>query len=194
MAVESTMLALGTRAPGFDLTDTVSGGHIKLTDVADQKALVVIFLCNHCPYVKHVQDGLVAFGNDYADRDVAIIAIGSNDAVAYPDDGPEQLGAVARELGYSFPVLFDEDQEVAKAYTAACTPDFFVFGPDRALVYRGRFDGASPGNAVPVTGADLRAAVEAVLGGKPVSGEQHPSRGCNIKWRPENRPAPFSRL
>ena len=188
MAVESTMLALGTRAPGFDLIDTVSGEQLELADVAGHKVLVVIFLCNHCPYVKHVQDGLVAFGNDYSGQDVAIVAIGSNDAVAYPDDGPEQLGAVAREFGYSFPVLFDEDQSVAKAYTAACTPDFFVFGPDRTLVYRGRFDESRPNSGVPVTGADLRAAVDAVLAGQPVAQTQYPSTGCSIKWKPGNEP------
>ncbi len=188
MAVESTMLALGTPAPDLDLMDTVSGERIKLADVAGEKALVVIFLCNHCPYVKHVQEGLVAFGNDYAGEDVAIVAVGSNDAVAYPDDGPEQLGAVARELGYSFPVLFDEDQDVAKAYTAACTPDFFVFGPKRTLVYRGRFDESRPNSGVPVTGADLRGAVDAVLADQPVADIQYPSMGCSIKWKPGNEP------
>lgn len=189
MAVQSTMLPLGTSAPGFDLIDTVGGGRLTLADVSGPKALVVIFVCNHCPYVKHVQSGLAEFGRDYADEDVAIVAISSNDADAYPDDGPERLGEVAREVGYGFPVLFDESQEVAKAYTAACTPDFFVFGPDRTLAYRGRFDESRPGSGRPVTGADLRAAVDAVLSGRPVASEQIPSMGCSIKWKPGNAPA-----
>jgi peroxiredoxin len=189
MAMESTMLALGTPAPDFDLPDTVSGERVKLAELAASKALVVIFLCNHCPYVKHVQQGLVAFGTDYAGGDVAIVAIGSNDAEAYPDDAPEQLGAVARQLGYPFPVLYDESQEVATAYTAACTPDFFVFGPGRELAYRGRFDASRPGSGNPVTGADLRAAVDAVLGDAPPLDDQLPSIGCSIKWRPGNEPS-----
>lgn len=188
MAVESTMLPLGTPAPDFELMDTVSGNHMTLADFAG-KALVVVFLCNHCPYVKHIQDGLVEFGNDYADKDVSIVAIGSNDAITYPDDGPEQLGAVAREFGYAFPVLFDESQDVATAYTAACTPDFFVFGAIRTLAYRGRFDGSRPNTDVPVTGADLRAAVDAVISGEAVAGRQYPSLGCSIKWKPGNEPA-----
>jgi peroxiredoxin len=187
MAVKSTMLPLGTPAPNFDLLDTVSGSQKTLADFGGS-ALVVIFLCNHCPYVKHVQTGLAAFGNDYAGKDVSIVGIGSNDAVTYPDDGPEHLGAVAREFGYSFPVLFDETQEVAKAYTAACTPDFFVFGPDRTLAYRGRFDESRPNTDVPVTGRDLRAAVDAVLAETPVDDEQYPSMGCSIKWKPGNEP------
>lgn len=188
MAVESTMLPLGTAAPSFSLTDTVSGDVISL-DGLTGKALVVMFICNHCPYVKHVQHGLVEFGNDYAGKDVSIVGIGSNDAVNYPDDGPEQLGAVARQYGYSFPVLYDETQEVARAYTAACTPDFFVFGPDRTLVYRGRFDESRPNSGVPVTGRDLRSAVDAVLAGDAMTSEQFPSMGCSIKWKPGNEPA-----
>ncbi|MDJ0923235.1 MAG: thioredoxin family protein [Acidimicrobiia bacterium] len=188
MAVESTMLPLGTPAPDFKLTDTVSGNLVGLTEL-DGAALVVIFLCNHCPYVKHVQQGLVEFGKDYVDQNVSIVGIGSNDAVSYPDDGPDRLGAVAREFGYTFPVLYDETQEVAKAYTAACTPDFFVFGPDRALVYRGRFDESRPNSDVPVTGRDLRAAVDAVVAGVAVPAEQYPSLGCSIKWKPGNEPA-----
>jgi peroxiredoxin len=188
MAMESTMLALGTTAPDFDLPDTVSGGRVKLADLSG-KALVVIFMCNHCPYVKHIQQGLVALGHDYAGADVDVVAIGSNDAAAYPDDGPERLGQVARELGYGFPVLYDESQDVAKAYTAACTPDFFVFGPDRALVYRGRFDASRPGSGDPVTGVDLRAAVDTVLAREAAPADQHPSLGCSIKWRPGNEPS-----
>ena len=187
MAVESTMLPLGTRAPDFELTDTVSGDVMTLESLPG-KAVVVMFLCNHCPYVKHIQHGLVEFGNDYADKDVSLVGIGSNDAVNYPDDSPDKLGAVAREYGYAFPVLFDETQEVATAYTAACTPDFFVFGPDRTLVYRGRFDESRPNSDVPVTGRDLRAAVDAVLDGKPVAETQYPSMGCSIKWKPGNEP------
>jgi peroxiredoxin len=187
MAVESTMLALGTPAPEFNLWDTVSGNQMGLADFTG-KAVVVIFLCNHCPYVKHIQTGLVEFGNDYANEDVSIVGIGSNDAVTYPDDGPEQLGAVARAFGYAFPVLFDEAQDVAKAYTAACTPDFFVFGADRTLVYRGRFDESRPNTDVPVTGADLRAAVDAVLADAPLAEPQYPSMGCSIKWKPGNEP------
>ncbi len=189
MAVESTMLPIGTAAPDFDLPDTVSGGRYRLADFGDKKALAVIFLCNHCPYVKHVQQGLVEFGNDYSDRDVAVVAIGSNDADNYPDDGPEQLGSESRRVGYAFPVLYDETQEVAKAYTAACTPDFFLFGADRSLVYRGRFDESRPNSDVPVTGADLRAAVEAVLTDADVAAPQYPSMGCSIKWKPGNEPA-----
>lgn len=189
MAVESTMLALGTHAPDFDLPDTVSGGRVRLADFDHMKALAVIFLCNHCPYVKHLQQGLVDFGNDYAGRDIAVVAIGSNDADNYPDDGPEQLGAESRRLGYAFPVLYDETQEVARAYTAACTPDFFLFGPDRGLVYRGRFDESRPDSGVPVTGTDLRAAVDTVLADKTVATPQYPSMGCSIKWKPGNEPA-----
>ncbi|MCP4965745.1 MAG: thioredoxin family protein [bacterium] len=184
MAVESSMLPLGTPAPAFDLPNTVGGGTVKLSDVAAKKALVVIFLCNHCPYVKHLQEGFVQFGLDYAEQDVAIVAISSNDAVQYPDDGPAELGAMSRQLGYTFPVLFDELQDVAKAYTAACTPDFFVFGQDRTLVYRGRFDESRPKSGVAVTGQDLRAAVDAVLEGRAVAAEQYPSMGCGIKWKP----------
>ena len=187
MAVESTMLALGTQAPDFNLTDTVSGDQVGLGDLTG-KALVVMFICNHCPYVKHVQQGLVEFGNDYADADVDIVAISANDADEYEDDSPEQLAAVSKQLGYTFPVLYDESQEVAKAYTAACTPDFFVFGPDRTLVYRGRFDESRPNSGVPVTGTDLRSAVDAVLAGRPGPADQFPSMGCSIKWKPGNEP------
>jgi peroxiredoxin len=187
MAVESTMLALGTAAPDFDLVDTVSGQPVSLADHSS-KALVVMFICNHCPYVKHVQQGLVEFGRDYADADVDIVAISSNDATAYPDDAPNELAATARRLGYPFPVLYDETQEVARAYTAACTPDFFVFGPERTLVYRGRFDESRPDSGLPVTGADLRAAVDSVIAGESVADMQYPSMGCSIKWAPGNEP------
>jgi peroxiredoxin len=187
MAIESTMLSLGTAAPDFDLPDTVGGGQIKLNDLS-ARALVVMFICNHCPYVKHVQAGLAEFGRDYAKADVDIIAISSNDVENYPDDAPELLGAVSREVGYTFPVLYDESQDVAKAYTAACTPDFFLFGPERTLAYRGRFDESRPNSGVPVTGADLRAALDAVLAGSELPATQYPSMGCGIKWKPGNEP------
>ena len=188
MAVSSTMLPLGTKAPDFSLTDTVSGEVVSLGDLTG-KGVVVMFICNHCPYVKLVRDGLAAFGRDYAEADVDIVAISANDAGAYPDDAPEQLAAIAREAGYTFPVLYDETQEVAKAYTAACTPDFFVFDESRSLVYRGQFDDARPNAGTPVTGKDLRAAVDAVLAGETPSADQRPSIGCNIKWRAGNEPA-----
>ena len=191
MAVESTMLPIGTPAPDFDLIDTVGGGRVKLEDLSG-KALLVFFMCNHCPYVKHLQADLAQFGRDYADRDVDIIAIGSNDAEQYPDDSFEQLGIVSQQVGYTFPVLFDDTQEVAMAYTAACTPDFFLFGPDRGLVYRGRFDESRPNSEVPVTGGDLRAAVDAVLANSAVTGDQYPSMGCGIKWKPGNEPGSAS--
>ena len=187
-AATSTMLALGTPAPGFDLPDTVSGNRVSLRDVAGNKALVVMFICNHCPYVVHIQQGLVDFGRDYAGADVAVVGISANDAVGYPDDAPDMLGKVARGRGYLFPVLYDETQEVAKSYTAMCTPDFFLFGPERTLVYRGQFDGSRPGSGVPVTGEDLRAALDAVLEDRPVTGKQYPSMGCSIKWKPGNEP------
>lgn len=182
MAVASTMLPLGTRAPDFALPDVRTGATVALAELT-QRAVVVMFICNHCPYVQRIQSGLVELGRDYQGKDVALVGISSNDPLAYPDDAPAELGRVADALGYAFPVLFDESQDVARAYTAACTPDFFVFGPDRTLVYRGQFDDARPSNAVPVTGADLRAAIEAVLAGSPVSADQRPSLGCDIKWR-----------
>jgi peroxiredoxin len=191
MAVESHMLELGTRAPDFALTDTVTGETVKLVDLADATAVVVFFTSNHCPYVQHVHQGLVSLGRDYARPDTAIVAIGSNDPVGYPDDSPEELGRVATELGFNFPVLFDDTQEVARAYGAACTPDFFVFGPDRTLVYRGRLDPSRPNSGLPVTGVELRAAIDAVLAGGPVAPEQYPSIGCSIKWKPDNEPVAF---
>lgn len=187
-AATSSMLALGTSAPGFDLPDTVSGERIRLEDLSDRKALVVIFLCNHCPYVVHIQQGLADFGRDYEEADVAIVGISSNDAENYPDDAPDRLGAVARQRGYRFPVLYDRTQDVAKSYTAACTPDFFLFGPDRLLLYRGQFDGSRPGSGIPVTGEDLRSALDAVLENRSVTDTQYPSIGCSIKWKPGNEP------
>lgn len=188
----STMLALGKPAPHFELPDTVSGETVRLSDVATKRGVLVMFICNHCPYVQHIRDGLAQLGRDYADQDVAIIAISANDPTAYPDDAPEEMKAEAERYGYTFPYLFDESQEVAKAFTAACTPDFFLFDQDRTLVYRGQFDASRPGNRFPVTGADLRAALDQVLAGQRVAGDQTPSIGCNIKWRLGNEPAYFS--
>ncbi len=192
MAVTSTMLPLGTTAPKFDLPDTATGDMVSIDDFADAKGLLVMFICNHCPYVQHIRHGLVELGDDYADGDLGIVAISSNDPAAYPTDGPEKMAREAQEFGYRFPYLYDESQEVAKAYTAMCTPDFFVFGRDRTLVYRGRFDEARPNTIGKVTGADLRLAIDAVLNDDPVSQEQFPSMGCSIKWKPGNEPDYFS--
>ena len=191
MAVTSTMLALGTAAPDFSLPDAVSGTVVSRDDFADDAALLVMFICNHCPYVKHVRHGLAALGRDYADKPVGIVAISANDAEQYPDDAPEAMAREAAEVGYTFPYLFDESQQVAAAYTAMCTPDFFLFGPDRTLVYRGRFDETRPNMPGTVTGADVRAALDAVLSGEPVPDDQYPSMGCSIKWKPGNVPAYF---
>lgn len=187
----STMLALGTSAPDFQLTDVVSGQPISLSTFAGKQALLVMFICRHCPFVKHVQHELAAIGNDYADKSVGIVAISANDADNYPDDAPDSLKAMATELGFSFPLCYDASQETAKAYTAACTPDFFVFDGDRKLVYRGQLDDSRPGNDQPVDGHDLRAAIDAILTHQPLSSDQKPSIGCNIKWKPGNAPAYF---
>lgn len=184
----STMLPLGTKAPDFQLPDVVSGETISLSTNAGKPALVVMFICKHCPFVKHVQEELAQLGN-YVNRDVGIIAISSNDVNNYPDDAPEQLKAMAVEVGLTFPLCYDESQETAKAYTAACTPDFFIFDADQRLVYRGQLDDSRPSNGKPVTGKDLRAALDAVLAGQPVNPEQKPSVGCNIKWKPGNEPS-----
>lgn len=184
------MLPLGTPAPNFSLTDTVSGDTVSLSD-CDGKALVVMFICNHCPFVIHIQRGLVRFGNDYRASDVSIVGISANDAEKYPGDAPDKLAAMARRMGYAFPYLYDETQEVAKSYTAACTPDFFVFDADRDLVYRGQFDDSRPSNRIPVTGKDLRAAVDAVLADREAPAIQKPSIGCNIKWIPGQEPDYF---
>jgi len=189
MAVESQMLPLGTEAPDFALTDVVTGDTVKLADVADADALLVMFICRHCPYVRHVSAGIATLGRDYHRDDVAIIAISSNDPNEYPEDAPESLAEDARESDYTFPYLFDETQGIAKAYHAACTPDFFLFDHDRRLVYRGQLDDSRPRNDVPVTGKSLRAAIDATLAGRPVSADQFPSVGCSIKWRPGNEPA-----
>ena len=186
----STMMELGTKAPDFQLPDVVSGRMIDLDTFAGQKALLVMFICRHCPYVQHVKSELARLGKDYQ-VDVGIVAISSNDARAYPDDSPERLKQMAREAGFTFPVCYDESQEVAKSYAAACTPDFFLFDAERRLVYRGQLDDSRPGNDRPVSGRDLRAAIDAVLSGRDVDAEQIPSVGCNIKWKPGNEPAYF---
>ena len=188
---ESTMLPLGTPAPDFSLPD-VDGRPVSLADFAGAPALVVIFLCNHCPYVRHLAAGLAQFGRDAAARGVAVVGISSNDARAYPDDGPEKMRDEAARQGYTFPYLYDATQSVARAYRAACTPDFFLFDAARRLVYRGQFDDSRPDNGRPVTGAALRGALEAVLAGQSVSAEQRPSLGCNIKWIPGQEPEYFA--
>jgi peroxiredoxin len=183
----STMLPLGTRAPGFRLPDT-DGKIVTLDDFRDVPALLVVFLCNHCPYVKHIRHQLSTLAKDYRDESVAVVGINSNDAANYPEDSPEMMAREKAAVGYIFPYLYDESQEVAKAYKAACTPDFYVFDKDQKLAYRGQMDGSRPGNAIPVTGKDLRAALDAVLSGKPVVDDQRPSIGCNIKWKRGNAP------
>jgi peroxiredoxin len=182
----SKMMDLGTGAPPFALADVLTGQKISLEDFRDKKGLLVMFVCKHCPYVNHVKQALIDLAKDYADRSVGIVSISSNDARAYPEDAPERLATMAAEL--TFPLLYDETQAVAKAYQAACTPDFFLFDAGRLLVYRGQFDDSRPGNNRPVTGRDLRSAIEAVLGGTPVNPNQRASIGCNIKWKPGNEP------
>jgi peroxiredoxin len=183
----STMLPLGTAAPDFSLPN-IDGKTVSLRDLSGKKALVAIFMCNHCPFVKHLRSGLAEFGRDYQAKGVAVVGISSNDITSHPDDSPEKMKAEASSAGYTFPYLFDESQAVAKAYRAACTPDFYVFDADRKLVYRGQFDSSRPGNGIPVTGVDLRAAVDSVLAGRPVAEPQQPSIGCNIKWKAGKEP------
>jgi len=180
---ESTMLELGTLAPKFALTDVVGGTMVRRNDFTGKQGLLVMFLCPHCPYVKHIERALGVLSADYADKPVDIVAISSNDAVAYPEDGPAGMKQQAETMGFRFPYLFDETQEVARAYQAACTPDFFLFAADFKLVYRGQFDDSRPNSGVPVTGRDLRAAMDAVLADEPVSTDQRASIGCNIKWK-----------
>ncbi|MDJ0679115.1 MAG: thioredoxin family protein [Xenococcaceae cyanobacterium MO_167.B52] len=187
----STMLALGTTAPDFALPNVVSGNTISLASFANRKALLVIFMCCHCPFVKHIQQQLATLGKDYQNESLAIVAISANDAEKYPDDSPASLKAMAQELGFNFPVCYDSTQEVAKAYTAACTPDFFLFNQARELVYRGQLDDSRPSNNLPVTGQDLRDAISKVLADQPINPEQKPSIGCNIKWIPGNEPTYF---
>jgi peroxiredoxin len=186
------MLPLGAKAPSFELPDP-SGRTLSLAGFDGSPALLVAFICSHCPFVKHVRAGFTSLGAEYQKRGIAVVAIASNDAKAYPEDGPEGMAAEAKVAGYTFPYLFDETQEVAKAYGAACTPDFFLFDRERRLFYRGQMDGSRPGNEVPVTGADLRKALDAVLEGGPAPAVQRPSLGCNIKWKPGNEPVYFPR-
>ena len=188
---ESTMLELGAAAPGFSLKDVTSGESVSLDGVAKEKGVLVMFICSHCPYVVHIHKELGALGREYADKPVGIVAICSNDPVTNPRDSIENLRRQVQEQGFSFSYLLDETQDIAKAYKAACTPDLFLFDGDKKLVYRGQFDGSRPGNDVPVNGADLRAALDAVIAGKPVSSDQTPSLGCNIKWKPGTEPAYF---
>ncbi len=185
----SSMLPLGTPAPPFVLRDVVTGQTYSLESFADKTALLVMFICRHCPYVVHVEQELARIGRDYHDSDLGIIAISSNDPASYPDDAPPKLREMAQRLGFTFPFCHDETQEVAKAYHAACTPDFYVFDQDRLLVYRGQLDESRPGNNKPVTGRDLRAAIQAVLANKPVDINQRPSIGCSIKWKPGHAPS-----
>lgn len=180
---ESTMLPLGTEAPHFALPDTVSGNIVSLDDIISDKATVVMFLCNHCPYVIHVNPEISRLAREYQAIGVSFVGISSNDVVKYPDDGPDKMKETAVQAGYTFPYLYDESQEVARAYDAACTPDFYVFDGNRRLVYRGRLDRSRPANQEPLDGRDLRAALDAALEGRPVDEKQYPSGGCNIKWK-----------
>jgi peroxiredoxin len=184
----SNMMELGGKAPDFQLPDVVSGKTIGLETFSGQKALLVMFICRHCPYVKHVEQELARMGRDYSEKDLGIVAISANDVSTHPDDSPERLREMALRLGFNFPFCFDESQETAKAYAAACTPDFYLFDSERRLVYRGQLDDSRPGNGIEVTGSDLRAAVDATLAGTPVDPDQKPSIGCNIKWKKGNEP------
>jgi peroxiredoxin len=190
VAVNSTMLPLGTKAPDFRLPDT-AGKAVSLADFENAAALVVVFMCNHCPYVKHIRGGLAQLAKDYSSKGVAVAGISSNDVTNYPADSPAKMAEEAKAAGYIFPYLYDATQEVAKAYHAACTPDFYLFDQDLRLAYRGQLDDSRPGNNVPVTGKDLRVAIDAVLAGNPVPANQKPSIGCNIKWKPGNEPDYF---
>ncbi len=190
----STDLPLGTPAPDFSLVDTVSGRKVSLGDFEDAPALLVMFICNHCPYVIHIRERLGTIAQMYQKKGVAVVAINSNDVEAYPDDRPEEMRRIAREKGWTFPYLFDETQEVARAYRAACTPDFYLFDRDRKLVYHGQLDRSRPNNGHPVTGEDLRTAMERLLHGLPPLEKQVPSTGCNIKWKPGNEPSWFGHV
>ena len=189
MAVESVMLPLGTSAPSFTLREVVTGRVYQLDSFAGLSALLVMFICRHCPYVVHVEQEIAKIGHDYKDTGLGILGISSNDPISYPDDAPPRLKEMAERLGFAFPFCCDDTQEVAKAYRAACTPDFYLFDQHRRLAYRGQLDDSRPGNNKPVTGRDLRAAIDAVLGGKPVNPNQKASVGCSIKWKPGNAPS-----
>ena len=188
----STMLALGTKAPDFQLPDVVTGNIISLATFAENKALLVMFICQHCPFVKHVQQELANLGRDYRNKSLAIVAISANDVANYPDDSPEKLKEMAAKLDFQFPLCYDRTQATAQAYTAACTPDFFLFDDKNQLVYRGQLDDSRPSNDKPVTGRDLRHAIDMVLTGQEINQEQKPSIGCNIKWKPGNEPTYYS--
>jgi peroxiredoxin len=185
---ESRMLALGTPAPPFSLSDVVSGKTVSLDSSRDAQALLVAFICNHCPFVKHVLEGFVSFAREYGPKGLAVVAISSNDIGAYPEDGPAEMAKLARAKDFTFPYLFDDSQQVARSYQAICTPDFFLFDRERRLAYRGQFDGSRPGGRAPVTGADMRTAVDALLKGAKAPAEQQPSVGCSIKWKAGNGP------
>lgn len=185
----STMLELNTKAPEFHLPDVVSGKTISLDTFAGKKALLVMFICRHCPFVKHIQTDLATLGKDYQEKNIGIVAISANNAAQYPEDAPEKLKQMAEELEFTFPFCYDETQETAKAYTAACTPDFFLFNAERKLVYRGQLDDSRPSNGIPVTAKHLRLAIETLLVDQPITQEQKPSIGCNIKWKPGNEPS-----
>ncbi|MBD2259763.1 thioredoxin family protein [Pseudanabaena sp. FACHB-2040] len=189
--VESTMLPLGTAAPDFTLPDVVSGQSTSLATFSSSRALLVMFICQHCPFVKHVQQELARIGQDYGPKGVGLLAISANNVATHPQDSPEHLKQMAESLGFTFPLCYDESQETAKRYTAACTPDFFLFDGEGRLAYRGQLDDSRPGNNIPVTGKDLRAALDAILSGQPIPEPQKPSIGCNIKWKPGNEPAYF---
>jgi thiol-disulfide isomerase/thioredoxin len=188
----STMLPLGTPLPEFRLHNVVDNEPVTPETFADAKGLLVMFMCNHCPFVIHLRDAIAEFAREYQARGLGVVGISSNDVQAYPQDGPDKMKIVHAQAGYTFPYLFDSTQEAAKAYRAACTPDFFLFDQSRKLVYRGQFDDSRPGSDIPITGADLRRACDAVLAGRPVEAEQSPSIGCNIKWRPGNEPSYFN--
>ena len=188
-ATPSTMLDLGTKAPDFSLSDVDTGSPVSLGAFNDKRALLVMFICQHCPFVRHVKSELARLGRDYRPKNVGIVAISSNDPAVSSEDSPEELKVMAIEWDLSFPLCYDETQEVAKSYAAACTPDFFLFDERRRLVYRGQLDDSRPKNGNPVTGADLRAAIDALLSDCPINPDQKPSLGCNIKWKPGNEPA-----
>ncbi len=187
----STMLELGTKAPNFELLEPATGETVSLQDVSGGRGLLVVFICNHCPFVKHVRHAFADLAKELQGKAIRVVAINSNDVATNPDDAPEHMVAEAKEIGYSFPYLYDEAQSVAKAYRAACTPDFYLFNAELALFYRGQLDDSRPGNDQPVDGRDLRAAAEALVAGKPAPAEQKPSMGCNIKWKPGNEPDYF---
>jgi peroxiredoxin len=187
----STMMALGTKAPDFALPDVRTGKLVQLSDFSDKEVLLVVFICAHCPYVKLVETEFAAIGRDYSSRSFGMVAISANDAANYPDDAPPKLKAQAEQFGFIFPYLYDETQKTAQAYRAACTPDLYLFNAQRELVYRGQLDDARPGNGKPVTGKNLRAAIDSVLAGSAVTENQQPATGCNIKWKPGNAPEYF---